>query len=146
MLNYCFLSAKRTSPKVYTPAPAFRRMQSPRGLSETTRDVRPSEIHRLGGCVAGRARPQEARTPEGWSRRNGKRGECARPAPRPNRKRRYRKRALLCRALAHSAIRRAAGGLMRDADCAPQWEKARKQGGKGCRRSQGESAPTTPQK
>ena len=134
-----------------------RKRDAPRGL-----DILPhsragvawaSEASPQGGGKAGlcaQARPQGARSAHkcgGKAREEGrprrwKRGRKPRAsAPRPNRKRRYRKRGGR-RALARSSYRGAAGGRESAGDWRHGGEMPPSGEGKGCRRSQGRSAPS----
>lgn len=127
-----------------------RKRDAPRGLDillhSRAGGAWASEASPQGGGKAwlcAQARPQGARSAHkcgGKAREEGrprrwKRGRKPRAsAPRPNRKRRYRKRGGR-RALARSSYRGAAGGRERGAQGEERPER-------GCRRSQGRSAPS----
>lgn len=146
MLNFVFILRRRTSPKVRN-TPQVPKAVPSRFERDHPRHPTDGNLHTRRLAWRGARDRRERKPRRDGSRRNGEALKCARDQRRDRiGSGEIGSAHTLRRALAHSAIRRAAGGLESVGDCAPQWGKARKQGGKGCRRSQGESAPTTPQK
>lgn len=104
-----------------------KRAHKGEGMRRACAQARPQgarSAHMCGGKARGEGRPRR------WKR--GRKPRAS--ATRPNRKRRYRKRGGR-RALARSSYRGAAGGRERGAQGGKRPER-------GCRRSQGRSAPS----